>query len=128
MTLPELIANEVMNAIERERRINKDDLIIAADVAIRKYDNTDLPSKRDQPSEMMRIDSQKGGGFEFYASASPTFTHTNVATSCTATAAKAGYVSSAEAAQKAGSLVWDRLEWVWCNGRLVKKTSTNCTE
>ena len=37
MTLPELIASEVMNTIERERRINKDDLIMAAEVAIGKF-------------------------------------------------------------------------------------------
>jgi hypothetical protein len=33
-----MIASEVMDMIERERRINKDDLILAADMAIRKHE------------------------------------------------------------------------------------------
>lgn len=36
-SLPEIVAAEVMDMIERERRINKDDLILAAEIAIGKH-------------------------------------------------------------------------------------------
>jgi hypothetical protein len=37
-TAAEYIAAEIMDTIERERRINKDDLVLAAEIAIRKHD------------------------------------------------------------------------------------------
>lgn len=42
--LSEMIASEVMDMIERERRINKDDLILAADMAIRKHEKAAHPA------------------------------------------------------------------------------------
>lgn len=40
----EFIAEEIMNAIERERRINKDDLITAVNVAKMKYEKAEMES------------------------------------------------------------------------------------
>ena len=61
MTLPELIAIEVMNAIERERRINKDDLIMAAEVAIGKYERERQPLMVAEPTDesLARLSTQQ---------------------------------------------------------------------
>jgi len=40
-TAAEYIAAEIMDAIERERRINKDDLVLAAEIAIRKHEKAE---------------------------------------------------------------------------------------
>lgn len=46
MTLSERIASEIMDTIERERRINKDDLVAAAERAIQQWEKEE---KRQHP-------------------------------------------------------------------------------
>lgn len=149
MTLPELIAIEVMNAIERERRINKDDLIMAAEVAIGKFSKAHPLVM--VASEMMKINWQDGSASEFLTLASgelPSHSHSFV--TATTTTTKPGCVSSAEAAQEAlaalcagidhvnsttsdlpSAVLWiDAYGNPWTTdslGRLVLLSSTNCT-
>lgn len=43
MTLSERIASEIMDTIERERRINKDDLIAATERVLQRWDKEQHP-------------------------------------------------------------------------------------
>lgn len=45
MTLPERIASEIMDTIERERRINKDDLVAAAERVVQRWMRADELAK-----------------------------------------------------------------------------------